>query len=272
MIDASAPFGNAKACFRKRALGATLAVHAGLLALLLVPLHDPARPAGNALVMFDVSGPDRSPPKPQKLRQPRPVPPTPPEPVVVPPPPLPTPNAVVVALLEQADSSASGSACDLTGPVQTALQTSQDVMASLPKVPRDQRSVANAIMVWNAQWLTPDSKFQPTAFNAIRDVVAGTVAAASDACRLQPQGGPRLIVLPGPAENVVLALGSGTWRWQDVLDTARPADAPIQVADAGAPPSIFEALGRAASRGHEMNGTRQPIAASIRHDHEQQRE
>jgi hypothetical protein len=178
---------------------------------------------------------------------------------------LPTPNAIVVALLEQADATANGGACDLTGPVQAALRTSEGVMRSLPHIPRDQRSVANAIMVWNAQWVTPDPDLAPVAFEAIRDVVAGTVAAASEGCRLQPQGGPRLIMLPGANETIVLALGSGTWRWQDVLDTARPSDGPLQMADAGAPASNFATLSRATELGNETNGSRQQlIAASVR--------
>jgi hypothetical protein len=267
-MDSRAAFGNVRARFHKRALGATLAVHGGLLALLLMPSVENARPAGSALAMFDVTGPLASEtPKPPKARQPTPVPPTPPQPIVVPPPilPLPTPNAIVVALLEQADASASGGACDLTGPVQAALQTNEGLMRSLPHIPRDQRSVANAIMVWNAQWVTPDPDLAPAAFEVIRDVVAGTVAAASEECRLQPQGGPRLIMLPGTTETIVLALGSGTWRWQDVLDTARPSDSPLQVADAGAPPSIFAGLSRATLRGNETNGSRQQlIAASVR--------
>ncbi len=128
----------------------------------------------------------------------------------------------MVALLEQADSQAAGGACDLTGPVQAALQSSEGVTTNLPRIPRGGRSVANAIMVWNTDWVAADAKLDATALATIRDVVAGTIAAASPACRLQPQGGPRLIVLSGVRENTVLAMGSGMWRWQDLLDTARP--------------------------------------------------
>jgi len=267
-MDSPGTIGSGRAPFRKRAFGAALAVHGGLIALLLVPTSQQARPAVSALSMFDVAGSvTKEAPKPPKLRQPKPVPPAPPQPIVIPPPvlPMPTPDSVVVALLEQADASASAGACDLTAPVQAALQTSARVMQGLPRIPRDQRSVANAIMVWNANWVTPATDLQPGAFDDIRDVVATTVAAASETCRLQPQGGPRLILLPGTTENVVLALGSGTWRWQDVLDTARPSDGQVQVADAGARPSIFTALGRAMMRGDETNGSRQqPVAASVR--------
>lgn len=207
---------------------ATAVVHIGLFALLLLPGHGGKEPQQAAITLFDVP-PAPAPPAPEPMRasQPKPVPPTPPRPILVPPPevPLPVPSPLVVALLEQADTQATGGACDLTGPVQAALQSSEAVSTSLPRIPRGQRSVANAIMVWNVDWVAADAKLDATAVAAIRDVVAGTVAAASPDCRLQPQGGPRLIVLSGIGENIVLAVGSGAWRWQDLLDTARPAPA-----------------------------------------------
>lgn len=253
---------------RAQALAATLAVHAGLLALLLVQVAEPVRPVASALTMFDVTGLNADEvSKPPKAPQPKPkpVPPTPPQPVVVPPTVLPTPSAMVVALLDQADTATMGGACDLTGPVQAALQSSELVAASVPQIPRDQRSVANAIMIWNAAWISPDARFDPAAFDAIRNVVAETVAAASEECRLQPQGGPRLIMLPGATENTVLALGSGTWRWQDLLDTAQPSDAETQTAAIGTLPSIFATLQRAFARHDQTNGSpRQAIAAAVR--------
>ncbi len=251
---------------RAQALAATLAVHAGLLALLLVQVAEPVRPVVSALTMFDVTGlsSDEA-PTPPKAPQPKPVPPTPPQPVVVPPTVLPTPSAMVVALLDQAETATMGGACDLTGPVQAALQSSELVAASVPQIPRDQRSVANAIMVWNAGWIAPDTQLEPAAFDAIRHVIAETVAAASAECRLQPQGGPRLIMLTGATENTVLALGSGTWRWQDLLDTAQPSDAETQTAAIGTLPSILATLQRALVRDDQTNGSpRQAIAAAVR--------
>lgn len=162
---------------------------------------------------------------PPEVPQPEPVPPTPPQPIIVPPPviPLPTPNETVIAMLRQTDAAAVGGACDLTEPVQAALRESEAVAASLPEIPEERRSVANAIMIWNTQWVALHETLDPAAMTAIRDSIAGTIAAASPECRLQPQSGPRLIVLPGVGDTTVLALGSGVWRWQDLLETARPA-------------------------------------------------
>lgn len=133
---------------------------------------------------------------------------------------LPTP--AIMAMLDAADGVAAGGRCDLTEPVQAALRTSADVQAALPEIPRSQRSVANAIMIWNAQWIGQDRQSPPIATIAVRDVVAATIAAATPQCRMQAQTGPRLLTLPGTPQTTVLALGSGSWRWQDLLNTAFP--------------------------------------------------
>jgi hypothetical protein len=210
---------------RRTSLIVTIAAHVGLFAILMIPVAQPVRVQAASLKLFDVKpGPPEPETNPQKPRQPVPVPPQPTETIVVPPPiiPLPVPSAVVVALLEQSDQADQGGACDLTGPVQAALEESVDVQMTLPRIPLARRSVANAIMIWNLDWVTSDDRLDVKARETIRDVVAGTIAAASPECRLQPQGGPRLVILPGEDGNTVLALGSGQWRWQDLLETARP--------------------------------------------------
>ncbi len=226
---------------RPAAAAAAFAFHAGAIALLMMPTVTKPRPVVRALAVFDVSAsatiPDASPPE---VPQPEVVKPTPLQPVIVPPPvvPLPTPNETIVAMLQETDASATGGACDLTEPVQAALQSSELVNARLPQIPSARRSVANAIMVWNAEWVALHEALDPDAMAAIRDTVAGTIAAASPECRLQPQSGPRLIVIPGVAETTVLALGSGLWRWQDLLETARPGWTEAELLEAASPENI----------------------------------
>lgn len=176
-----------------------------------------------ALLTFTIEQP--GPPAPELAKPPQPVevPPQPPEPIVLPTlPPLPTDNALVVALLAQADASASGGGCDLTAPVEAALQADTIVAETLPSIAPDRRSVANALAVWNQLWINADAQFPETALEAIRETVRLTVVAASDACRSQPQSGPRLVYLVGQNQTTVLALGSGEWTWQQVADSADP--------------------------------------------------
>ena len=221
-------FGPDNALRRCLAAALSLGLHglALVLALLFATSAAKPPPPDLNLASFDVTTPGPPAPTPPKPPQPKKVPPTPRQPIVIPPPliELPTLSPMVVELLAQSDAQAASGACDLTAPVQAALQTSPEVQALIPSIPSERRSVANAIAVWNQIWVTPDAQLQEQALASIRTAVVLTVAAASEACRLQPQGGPRLIYLPGPlgTETTVLALGSGEWTWQQVADSAQP--------------------------------------------------
>ena len=210
---------------RPTALYLTIAIHAVIVLLALLPAAAPIAVRGASLKIFDVpQGPPDPDPEPARPRQPLRVPPQSVDAVVVPPPiiPLPAPSAIVVTMLAQSEVDARGGACDLTDPVRAALLESALVQDRLTRMPRAHRSVANAIMVWNTEWIVLDHRLDFEALDAIRDVVAGTVAAASETCRLQGQNGPRLMIIPIADTSIVLAIGSGQWRWQDVLQTARP--------------------------------------------------
>ncbi len=227
---------------------ATVAVHVGLFGLLLIPNRAEPGSIKPTLSVFDISAISNDPkPEPPKAPQPKPVKPTPSQPIVVPPPEvvLPTDSMLLVATLDQTESAANGGTCDLTAPVQAALQSSEAVRASLPLIPPDKRSVANAVMIWKFSWLVEDQQFDATAIAAIRDVVAETVADATPECRLQPQTGPRLLLLPGVGDTVVLAVGSGEWRWQDLLDTAHPDLTGEGIPSAASSATIFASVDRA---------------------------
>ena len=229
---------------RAWAITATALVHAVALVLIMLPWRaETASARPPHLVTFDS-------PLPQAARDAKPKPPQPRK--VVPQPPLPDPlppplieisvvTPQVVALLEQSDAQAASGGCDLTAPVQAALQSSVAVQQQLPTIPAERRSVANAIAIWNQNWVEPDDQLKPEIIDAIRGAVATTIDAASEACRLQPQGGPRLIYPPNSpkssARTTILALGSGTWTWQQVADTAT-ADAATPPAQSG--PQLYQ--------------------------------
>jgi hypothetical protein len=129
--------------------------------------------------------------------------------------------------------------------VQAALQSSDAVRTTVPLIPPDKRSVANAIMVWKVGWLAEDRQLDATAVAVIREVVAETIAAATTECRLQPQAGPRLLLLSGTGDTVVLAVGSGRWRWQDLLDTAGSVLSADDTLDAPPSATLFASVDRA---------------------------
>lgn len=209
---------------RATAAGLTLLVHLLVLILALSSFGGAKMVEPPALATFAVDLPGPPAPDPPQVPQPIEVPPQPIEPVIVPPVEiqLPTDNPLIVALLAEADANASGGGCDLTAPVEAALQSDTIVAETLPSIARDRRSVANALAVWNQRWIKADTKFPEEALSAIRETVRLTVIAASDACRAQTQSGPRLVYLGGQDQTTVLALGSGEWTWQQVADSADP--------------------------------------------------
>ncbi|MEO6093884.1 MAG: hypothetical protein ABIT04_07115 [Novosphingobium sp.] len=202
------------------------ALHGSVLLLLLLLPVGAATPAKPRLVLttFDVPGQNLPKPAPHRAPQPRKIVPPPLTPIVAPPPAieLPTLSPVVVAMVEQADAQAQSGGCDLTAPVQAALRTSTEVQEALASIPEERRSVANAIAVWNQTWVEPDELLTKPALDTIRATIATTIASASEECRKQPQGGPRLVYLPDHDRTTVLALGSAQWTWQEVADSAQP--------------------------------------------------
>lgn len=207
---------------RRRERIISLLVAAGLplsIMLLLLMSHTPraAAPEPNDLTMFDVTTASTvrsSKPLAEVLPQPEPVPVAP-----LPLPAVSTLSPDVVSLLAQA--ATQGSACDLTAPVQASLRGDPQVMNTIGLLPRDARSVANAVMVWNHDWVSPD-QLDPIVLSSLRSTIVASVEAATPECREASQSGPRFLSL-GNDDATVVVLGSGQWRWQDLVETAHPS-------------------------------------------------
>lgn len=151
-----------------------------------------------------------------------------------PPPPAPAaaPAVPPMAPLMGAPMAAStavggGKTCQIFEALQSVLQTSPAVRDALPRIPPQARSVANAVMLWDGRWQDEAGLGGPAAVEPVEQAVLATIAAASPACQAELVRGPRLIPV-GDARNVmVLAFGSGEWRWGDLLANAPSAPLPI---------------------------------------------
>ncbi len=224
MLAPPARFGDNSKSRRVAAIAFTLVLHglAVLTVLLQFTQTAPAR-SSPSLTTFDTAKEAAAHPTVHRTEQPQKVIPPPPLPFVAPPPEVDIPriSPVVAAMLDQAEAQASAGGCDLTAPVQAALQASDDVRRTLPAVPPDRRSVATAIAIWDQRWVQPDALLDARTLSTIRDTIIATIAAASPACRSQSQGGPRLLYVPVQSDTTVLAVGSGQWTWQQVADSAQ---------------------------------------------------
>jgi len=124
---------------------------------------------------------------------------------------------VQVAASAATDMAASeGERCAVGEWLAIALRNDPSVQVALAAVPLSARSVANAVMLWNGEWATPPSD-AAGGMTTIRAVVVAGISAAPAACQVETISGPVLIPVGDSADTTVLAIGSGSWRWQDLL-------------------------------------------------------
>lgn len=221
-------------------MAASALAHAGLLALLFLAAPEPQFEADAGVIPISLMDGATAAPRLAKPTPPTPPPATPSAPeapeVEVEPPqptdvepifvaanlppvdptlepdPLTTPAALSVAA---AASAAAGEVCELGAWLQAALQVDPEVTQALMAIPRPARSVANAIMMWDGRWVGAGPV--ATATTPIRMALVNGVLAAPEACRNEALRGPRLLILPDSAGSTILAVGSGEWRWGDLL-------------------------------------------------------
>ena len=131
--------------------------------------------------------------------------------------PTPDPTDAEVALaVASAASAAAGQVCDLGQWLQQALQADVHVQAALTQIPKPARSVANAMMLWDGSWtLPPVQAAAGTA--AIRSAIVAGIVSAPPSCLSEQMRGPILIMLTDSNGATLLVVGSGDWRWQDLL-------------------------------------------------------
>jgi hypothetical protein len=171
------------------------------------------------------------------LETPKPTPPGPPEPVMLQPesadvtPPrlamrVPISSAVTVPdtsdLLSDSQlagaatvgSAGGGGTCDMARAVQQALRRDPMVRAAVEDAHRSGR----AIMLWNGDWVRSGDQ-DGKGLSAVREAVTWEVAFAPEACRNTRMHG--LVLLSLADGSTRFALGSGDWRWSDLLGLRR---------------------------------------------------
>ena len=126
-------------------------------------------------------------------------------------------NDPVALSVSTAASNASGEVCQMSQWLQQALQADPQVQAALMGVPRPARSVANALMLWDGDWIEPRMQVGQSVA-AVRAALMAGIRAAPRACQDQPVRGPELLTLTEGAGVTILAVGSGEWRWADLLE------------------------------------------------------
>ena len=215
-----------------RALGVIVsaALHvAALLAFVWVQAPPPPEPDAIAMSASLVRLPNPDPVKP-----PEPVKPSPAKAggrqSAVRPARLDAPAAIVAAKMPKPDTSdllsdaqiagaasvgegvggGGGGVCDMARLVQHALRKDPLVQAAVS----DARRTGKAMMVWNGDWVKSGDQ-DGKGLAAVREAIMWEVAFAPETCRRQQVHG--LVLLSLSDGFTRLALGSGVWRWSDLL-------------------------------------------------------
>jgi hypothetical protein len=117
----------------------------------------------------------------------------------------------------------AGDPCQLTQWLQVLLAEDPFVRAALARLPPNRRSVANAVMLWDGRWAEARAGPGEDLLQPIRQAITTGLALTPAECREQWMTGPRFISVPDQRTSTTLALGSGVWRWADLLGPASPA-------------------------------------------------
>ncbi len=120
------------------------------------------------------------------------------------------PDEALLAGAATADSgSGEGAGCNMLRRLQDALRKDRRVQAAVGEA-------GGALMVWNGDWVRHPGQ-EGAGLAAVREAILWEVGFAPPACRVEPVKGLVVVTLSDAPGAARLALGSGTWRWRDLL-------------------------------------------------------
>lgn len=112
--------------------------------------------------------------------------------------------------------SGRGGSCDMVRRLQNALRDAPGVRAALTEAYRTSGADGRAILIWNGDWvLSPGQEGKGLA--GVRQAVAVTVGFSPRACKAETVRGYVVLTLGDQPGAPRLALGTGQWRWSDLL-------------------------------------------------------
>jgi len=109
-----------------------------------------------------------------------------------------------------AESGPPGGVCNMAGRVQAALRKDPLVRSAVAA------SAGKATLVWNGDWVRHGAE-DGKGLAAVREAILWEVGFAPEACRTQAMRGLVVVSLNGAAGPTRLAIGTGAWRWSDLL-------------------------------------------------------
>ena len=111
--------------------------------------------------------------------------------------------------------------CEAGEGVAAELRNDQKALAALARLPRSALSVADALQLWgNGVWVDPTTLGGKGALEPIQEAVLRGVISLPPECLDTVFPGPRFLTIRTGERDIVVVLGSGEWRWRELLDSA----------------------------------------------------
>ena len=134
--------------------------------------------------------------------------------------------------------AAPSGGCTTLNVVMTALVSDPAAVTAVINAPPEARSVAEAVVIWNAGW-SDAARSLDAPLGPARTVVEQSLFTVADACLDEPVAGPRLMPVPdNRGGTMFLVIGSGNWTWRELVTD--PATGEMTAALADQPKSIFD--------------------------------
>jgi hypothetical protein len=128
-----------------------------------------------------------------------------------------TPAEAFAEQQQSAEGDPEGEVCSPIDVVTTQLTSDPTVPAEINMVPRADRSISEAIVVWNAEW-SNTAIADDAPLRNVRDRIESTLVELPLECLETPVAGPRLIPIVIDGSTTFLAFGSGQWTWQQLIE------------------------------------------------------
>ncbi|WP_411289966.1 hypothetical protein [Sphingorhabdus sp.] len=128
-----------------------------------------------------------------------------------------TPEEAFGEQQQSAEGDPEGEVCSPIDVVTMRLTSDPTVPAEIKMVPRTDRSISEAIVIWNAEWSNTTISDDAPLRN-VRDRIETTLAELPLECLETPVAGPRLIPITIDGSTTFLAFGSGQWTWQQLIE------------------------------------------------------
>lgn len=101
--------------------------------------------------------------------------------------------------------------------IGAAIQLDAGAMAALQTLPPDLRSTADAVMLWNGEWVSAVRPETQPAVLLLQQVIERSILAAKPECRFALNAGPRFIPVTEGERTTMIVVGSGEWHWDSLL-------------------------------------------------------